>query len=349
MRTDSAWRAIKQAETALVEARRTPGAPDVDLPDSPEREAELPDSLESDATEPDSPSPETPKHDAPDPTTPDSLEPDATEPDPPSPEAQEHDAPNTAEDTTLATPATPVLTIGRPADPRIAGLPGQVDLEEVWTGVCSGAFSALAASAGKPLEASARDQAAEAAAALTQAVRNCAVQLTDLVRSHARDRIRAAWDTPAHPGGVALAERVGAVSGNPESPSSTSTSPSAPLAQSLSPVAVWLGGIDTAVVEHGDAPGLALMTAVVGRCGLTAVAGAAALDCPGAEGFLVKIGGQAGAAIVGVAVEGLSAGLLMAARDVIDDAGRVLDEAMLAEDIGPMLGGHALRFAKEAE
>jgi hypothetical protein len=220
-------------------------------------------------------------------------------------------------------------------------LPGQVDLGEVWHGECVEAFSVFAAPDGKSLAASGRERAAGAADALAQAVRSCAAQLTDLVRSHARDRIRAAWDTPDHSGGTALAERL--------TVPAASDGASQPAASSVDPIAFWLGGIETAVVEHGDVPGLARASQAIGRTGLSAVAGAAALDYAPAERFLVEVGGEAGAAIVGVAVEALSAGLLTVARDVIDDAGRLLDEATPAEDIGPMLGGHAERFAKEAE
>jgi hypothetical protein len=114
-------------------------------------------------------------------------------------------------------------------------------------------------------------------------------------------------------------------------------------------VAAWIGSIDAAVVAHGDTPALESLARKLGRSGLGALAAAAALDCKGPEQILIATDSEAGSMIVGSAVEALSAGLLTAARDVVDAARVAVDSVTPSDAIGPMLAAHAVNFAEEDE
>jgi hypothetical protein len=231
----------------------------------------------------------------------------------------------------------------RAADPRLTGLPAHLALIGTWSLAWEGPFEALAAAPERVAAPTWRARAKAAAESLIDAVEACADQLIELVRSHTRDRIQAVWDSPAYPGGRELSTRI--ADGPGPAPAAARHVAGPPL----NPVGVWWGNIDAAVVEHGDTPPLEQLQGAIGRMGIGALAAAAALDCPGAEAFLVSFGGQAGAAIVRVASEALSAGLLKAARDIVDNARGVLQEAAPDDEVGLMLTVHAAYFAEEDE
>jgi hypothetical protein len=231
----------------------------------------------------------------------------------------------------------------RPPDPRIAGLPALVELSDVWARVRRAPLGQVADDPTCTDEPEWRQAAARAGTDLAASVTWCGEQLIDLVRTHARDRVRVAWDGATNPGGSDPADGIDRTALDDQLRSHQGTRTAADQ------VAVWLGDIDAAVVEHADTPALEGLARGVGRPGLGALAAAAALDCPGAGEFLVGVGGEAGASIVDAAYDALSGSLLMAARDVVDGARAVLEQAVLGDDLGPLLAGHVAHFAEEDE
>jgi hypothetical protein len=325
------------------------GEPGATEPGSDESKAEdpEPEHLDADELEPEHLSTDEPESDEPE--RPGTDESEVEEPEPREPEPQEHEPrepepqepePREPESEELGLSPAPGP---RPADPRIAGLPAHLELTGVWARVRGATLGQVVDDPEWTDSADWRRGATQAGIDVTASVTWCAEQLIDLVRLHTRDRVRAAWDSASNTGGEELTEAVDRAARDGQMRGWQGTRTTADQ------VAVWLGDIDAAVVEHGDTPALEGLARGMGRPGLGALAGAAALDCPDAGKFLTSVGGEAAASIVDAAYDALSGSLLMAARDVVDGARAMLEQTVLGDDLGPLLAGHMAHFAEEDE
>jgi hypothetical protein len=337
--SDAAADLEKEPAPDTKPAKQEPAAPDSG-PAKPEPAA--PDSTEPAEPKPREPEPESKK---PEPEQPEPSKPKPSKPEPPK---QEDPA---------ASKTQPLPAIARVGDPRIVGLPAHIELIEVCTRVLADPLAGLLEPAATPTSTDWRERATQAGTDLVESVNWCAEQLIDLVRAQTRDRVRTAWDSEDGSPGAALVEALDAAI--PSVPASEkkptpptgqdASSPSGTVRSTVRQVAVWLGDIDAAVVAGGDTTALEALSRAVGRPGVGALAGAAALDCPGAGQYLVGVGGQAGADIVEAAYDALSAGLLTAARDIVDKARSVLEHVTPGDGVGRLMSAHRAHFAEEDE